>query len=127
MVNEVEELRAEVARLTEQLAAQAVAPELPAEYEGEPIAWRPWEAAPVILCSRNGDLNGCPQCDHPGPSMLAFGLAGPGHPLIRFNANRCPACQEMRVYFRDYSDKYRIGARLVEIAYHPPRTIARST
>jgi hypothetical protein len=31
----------------------------------------------------------------------------------------------MRVYQRTY-DKYRVGARRVEIAYHPPRTIVRS-
>lgn len=119
-----EELLARIADLEGQLSAPRYVPALPAEHEGEPITWRPWEAAPVILCTRAGDLNGCLSCDHPGPSVLAFGLAGPGNPRIRFNASRCPACQEMRVYQRTY-DKYRIGAELVEIAYSPPRTIAR--
>lgn len=86
------------------------------------IEWRRWEPAPFILCSKAGDLNGCAKCDHPGPSLLAFGLAGPGNPVVRFNANRCPGCQETRVYERRH-DKYRIGAELVEIAYRPPQQI----
>ena len=120
MTSETEQaLLARIAELEAQVAATV--PTLPTEHDGQPIEWRPWEAAPVILCSRAGDLNICQQCDHPGPSMLAFGLSGPGKPLIRFNAHRCPACQEMRVYHRVYS-KGQIGADLVEIAYHPPRT-----
>jgi hypothetical protein len=66
-------------------------------------------------------MNTCPQCDHPGPQAITFGLAGPGKPLIRFNANRCPGCQEMRVYERRHR-QYRVGAELVEIAYHPPHS-----
>lgn len=118
-------LRRRIADLEAQLAAQPYIPALPAEHDGEPIAWRPWEEAPVILCARAGDLNGCTTCQHPGPSLLAFGVAGPGKPLIRFNAHRCPGCQETRVYQRVY-DKLRIGADLNEIAYSPPRTIART-
>jgi hypothetical protein len=114
-----------IADLEAQLAATPYVPELPTEHEGEAITWRPWEEAPVILCARNGDLNGCGACDHPGPSLLAFGLAGPGDPKIRFNAHRCPGCQEMRVYQRAY-DKYRVGADLKEIAYSAPRTIVRT-
>ena len=115
-----EQLRARVAELEAQLADQVTIPALPAEHDGQAITWRPWEPVPVILCTRAGDLNSCPQCDHPGPSLIALGLAGPGKPVIRFNAHRCPACQEMRVYHRVY-DKYRIGAELVEIAYSAPR------
>jgi hypothetical protein len=115
------QLRARIAELEAELAARSVIPELPTEHDGESITWRKWEAAPVILCERNGDVNSCPQCDHPGPSVIAFGLAGPGKPVIRFNAHRCPSCQEMTVYQRVY-EKLRVGARLVEIAYSPPRT-----
>jgi hypothetical protein len=118
-------LRQRIAALEAQLAAQPYIPALPAEHAGEAITWRPWEEAPVILCARSGDLNGCTSCDHPGPSLLAFGLSGPGKPLIRFNAHRCPGCQEMRVYQRVY-DKYRIGADLREVAYSAPRTIVRT-
>lgn len=113
-----EELLARVAELEAVLAATPYVPELPGEHDGEAITWRPWEEAPVILCARDGDLNGCTTCGHPGPSLLALGLAGPGKPLIRFNAHRCPGCQEMRVYQRVY-DKLR------EIAYSAPRTIPR--
>lgn len=82
------------------------------------IEWRRWEPAPVILCERAGDLNGCEQCDHPGPSLIAFGLAGPGMPLLRFHAHRCPSCQETRVYRCDRDWR---GLDLVEIAYWPPQ------
>jgi hypothetical protein len=118
-------LRRRIADLEAQLAATPFVPELPAEHDGETITWRAWEEAPVILCARAGDLNSCGSCDHPGPSLLAFGLSGPGAPKIRFNAHRCPSCQEMRVYRRVY-DKYRIGADLKEIAYSAPRTIVRT-
>ncbi|MFF7476630.1 hypothetical protein [Streptomyces sp. NPDC008092] len=110
-----EELLARVAHLEAALAATPYMPELPAEHDGEPITWRPWEEAPVILCAHAGDLNACWACAHPGPSLLAFGLAGPGEPRIRFNAHRCPSCQEMRVY-----------AELAEVAYSPPRTVVRT-
>lgn len=118
----VEQLQAQVAALKAQLAAKPYIPALPTEHNGEPITWRPWEEAIVILCERAGDLNGCRACGHPGPSLLAFGLAGPGDPRIRFNAHRCPRCQEMTVYQRVY-DQYRIGADLEPIAYSAPRTI----
>jgi hypothetical protein len=125
-MTEVEDaLRQRIAALEAQLAATPFVPELPAEHDGEAITWRNWEEAPIILCSRNGDLNGCAACDHPGPSLMAFGLSGPGAPKIRFNAHRCPSCQEMRVYQRVY-DQYRIGAELKEIAYSAPRTIVRA-
>jgi len=121
---ELEALRAENEALRAKLAAVRRIPELPAEHKGVPIEWRRWEPAPFILCERAGDLNGCPQCDHPGPSLLTFGLAGPGKPLIRFNAHRCPSCEETCVYERRY-DKYRIGAELVEIAYWAPKATAQ--
>lgn len=116
-----QELRDRIAELEAQVAEQTAVPALPTEHDGQAITWRRWEAAPVILCSRAGDLNSCEQCDYPGPSLIALGLSGPGKPVIRFNAHRCPSCQEMTVYHRVY-DKYRIGARLVEIAYSAPRT-----
>jgi predicted RNA-binding Zn-ribbon protein involved in translation (DUF1610 family) len=120
VTTELELLRAENEQLRAQLAAVRTVPELPAVHQGEPIEWQRWEPAPVILCARAGDLNGCPQCGHPGPSLLAFGLAGPGRPLIRFQAHRCPHCQETHVYERQY-DRYRVGTRLAEIAYRPPQ------
>ena len=120
-----EELLARVAQLEAALAATTFVPELPTEHNGQTITWRPWEPAPVILCTRAGDLNSCTACDHPGPSLIAFGLAGPGKPLIRFNAHRCPGCQEMRVYRRVY-EKGRIGVDLREVAYSAPRTVART-
>jgi hypothetical protein len=115
-----EELLAEVARLRAQLAAQPFIPPLPEQHEGDSIEWRPWEPLPVVSHIDPA----CLACDHPGPQVGAMGIAA-SDGLIRFNATRCPACQEMRVYQRTY-DKYRVGARLVEIAYHPPRTIVRS-
>ena len=118
MTTELEALRAENEQLRAQLAAVRTVPELPAEHQGEPIEWRRWEQAPVIQCARADDLNSCPQCDHPGPSMLAFGLAGPGRPLLRYQAHRCPHCQETRVYRRDRDLR---GLDLVEIAYWPPQ------
>lgn len=125
MTDTEDALRQRIADLEAQLAAHPYVPVLPAEHDGEAITWRPWEEAPVILCAWAGDLNGCTTCGHPGPSLLAFGLAGPGTPLIRFNAHRCPGCQEMRVYQRVY-EKGRIGVDMNEIAYSPPRTIART-
>ncbi|BFP50060.1 hypothetical protein KCMC57_64280 (plasmid) [Kitasatospora sp. CMC57] len=118
VTTELELLRAENAELRARLTAVHTIPDLPADHDGERIEWRRWEPAPVILCTRAGDLNGCPQCDHPGPSLLAFGLAGPGTPLLRFQAHRCPCCQETRVYRRDRDWR---GLELVEIAYHPPQ------
>lgn len=115
-------LRARITELEAELATQPFIPALPDEHDGEPITWRPWEPAPVILCTRAGDPNGCSTCNYPGPTLIAFGLSGPDRPRIRYNAHRCPSCQEMRVYHRVY-DKYRLGADLQEIAYSPPRTI----
>lgn len=114
------QLRARVAELEAQLAAQPVIPALPAEHAGEAIEWRPWEEAPFIIAHVD---NGCDKCGHPGLSMLTFGVAGPGKPLIRFQAHRCPACQEMTVYRRDRDWR---GLDLVEIAYSAPRTVVRT-
>ena len=118
MSTELEDLRAENEQLRARLAAVRTVPELPAEDQGERIEWRPWEQAPVIQCARADDLNTCPQCGHPGPSLLAFGLAGPGRPLLRYQAHRCPHCQETRVHRRDRDWR---GLDLVEIAYWPPQ------
>jgi hypothetical protein len=118
VTTELEFLRAENEQLRAQLAAVRAVPELPAEHQGEPIEWRPWEQALVINCARGNDLNGCLQCGHPGPSTLAFGLAGPGQPLIRYQVHRCPHCQETRTYRRDRDWR---GLDLVEIAYWPPQ------
>lgn len=125
MAETEEALRQRIADLEAQLAATPFVPALPAEHDGEAIMWREWEEAPIILCTRKGDLNGCGACDHPGPSLIALGLAGPVKPRIRFNAHRCPSCQEMRVYQRVYN-KYRVGAELKEIAYSAPRTVVRT-
>ncbi|MGW4803049.1 hypothetical protein [Kitasatospora sp. NPDC004272] len=124
-MSELEDLRARVEQLQQELDAVRTVPALPAEHRGQPITWRRWEPAVVILCERNGDLNGCDQCDHPGPSLLALGLAAPAGrperpPVIRFHAHRCPRCQEMRVYERSHAPG-RIGAVVDEIAYSPPQ------
>lgn len=124
MTTELEQLRAEVASLREQLAAQPVIPELPAEHDGVVIDRRPWEEAPVILCGRAGDINACPTCGHPGPSMLTRGYSQ-ATGLLGFTANRCPACQEMRVYHR-WRERGRLGAHMDVISYSPPRTIVRT-
>ena len=115
---ELEALRAENEQLRARLAAVRTIPELPAEHEGVAIDWRRWEPAPVVLCA---EVNSCLQCDHPGPSLLVFGLAGPGRPLLRFQAHRCPSCQETRVYRRDRDWR---GLELVEIAYWPAQHCA---
>lgn len=118
-MTELEELRAENQMLRAKLAAVRAVPELPAEHEGEAIEWRRWEPAPFILCAKSGDLNGCAQCDHPGPSLLTFGEVETDRgPRVRFQASRCPGCQETRVYRRDRDWR---GLELVEIAYHPTR------
>ncbi|RPE27241.1 hypothetical protein [Kitasatospora cineracea] len=125
-MSELEDLRARVKQLQLELDIVRTVPALPAEHRGQPITWRRWEPAPVILCERSGDLNGCDQCDHPGPSLLAFGLAAPAGqperpPVIRFHAHRCPGCQEMHVYERSHTPRH-IGAVTEEIAYCPPQS-----
>ncbi|WP_449060574.1 hypothetical protein [Planomonospora algeriensis] len=106
---EVEALRAELA------AQQRTVPALPSEHDGTPITWRPWTPAPLLS---HVDA-ACPQCAHPGPSLLTFGLAGEKQ-KIRFQANRCPACRETRVYRREPA-AYGLP-RIILIAYHPPRS-----
>lgn len=104
-------LRAEIDRLRAELAAQQrTIPTLPAEHDGNAITWRPWGEAPVPVSHID---SGCHQCDHPGPHMIAFGLTGEREPTINYNAHRCPACQETRIYRR-----YPVTE---EIAYYPPR------
>ena len=51
-------LRRRIADLEAQLAAQPYIPALPTEHDGEPITWRPWEEAPVILCG----VSPCSDC-----------------------------------------------------------------
>ncbi len=127
-MSELEDLRARVEQLERELAAVRTVPALPAEHQGAVITWRQWEPKPVILCERNGDMNGCDQCDHPGPGLLALGLAAPAGrperpPVIRYYAHRCPGCQEMRAYERFHVPR-RIGAVMEEISYSPPQTPA---
>ncbi|QSI49980.1 hypothetical protein [Thermobispora bispora] len=110
---EVEALRAEVARLRAELDAQQRAiPALPEEHDGERIEWRPWEPAPTL-----SHIPGhCFQCAYPGPLMLAFGLVDG---VIRYQAVRCPSCQEMSVCKR-IRKASGLGESLKRIAYHPP-------
>jgi len=110
---EATRLRAEVEALRAELAAhQRTIPALPTDDGGTPIEWGPWEQAPTPVSHIPVD---CDQCAHPGPPLLALGRAGG---VIRYQAVRCPACQQMRVCRRDH-----IGLRvhLTEIAYHPPQ------
>lgn len=107
LLAEIDALRAELT------AQQRTIPALPDEHDGHAITWRPWLEAPVALSHLD---NGCHQCDHPGPQMLAFGLTTEPDqrgPRIRYHAFRCPACQEMRV-----SRRHPV---IEEIAYHPPQ------
>lgn len=98
---------------------QRTIPALPFEHDGQAITWRPWVAAPVVIAHVPME---CHQCAHPGPPCLAFGLVGDKKPVIRYNAIRCPSCQEMTVYRRDYPRFGVPHAALVEIAYSAPRT-----
>ncbi|MGW5691519.1 hypothetical protein ACWEWX_11310 [Streptomyces asiaticus] len=123
------QLRARIAELEDQLAARPVIPALPAEHDGTPIDWAPWDEGIVSLCA-NLDT-GCTTCNHPGPILLAFGLALPaieprrrserGRKIRRFRAFRCRACQEQTVYDTHYDQYSR--AHYDQIAYSPPRTI----
>ncbi|WP_030168874.1 hypothetical protein [Streptomyces sp. NRRL S-813] len=123
------QLRARIAELEAQLAAQPVIPALPEEHDGQHIDWRLWEEGIVSLCS-NLDT-GCTTCGHPGPLMLTFGFALPaveprrrserGRKIRRFRAFRCRACQETTVYDTRHDEYGR--QEYEEIAYHPPRTI----
>lgn len=125
-------LRARIAELEAQLSAQPVVPDLPVEHDGQPIDWQAWEEGIVSLCS-NLD-SGCTTCAHPGPLMLAFGLALPaveprrrserGRKVRRFRAFRCRACQETTVYDTRHDEYGR--QHYDEIAYSAPRTIARA-
>ncbi|WP_030506390.1 hypothetical protein [Microbispora rosea] len=119
------DLLAEIAALRAELAAQQrTIPALPSENDGQAIRWQPWRQAPEILA--HVDL-ACAQCAHPGPPLIAFGLVEERRPVIRYQASRCPACQEMTVYRRDHPKYGMPGTRLVEIAYHPPQTPPAST
>jgi len=110
------DLLTEIAALRAELAAQQrTIPALPEQHDGERIRWLRWEPAPTL----SHVPAECYQCAHPGPLMLALGVAGePG--VIRYHASRCPSCQEMRVYRRDYAP-YGLRVNLTEIAYHPPQ------
>lgn len=110
-------LRQQIADLQAQL--QMAIPALPTEHDGVPISWQKWEEAPVIIAHIP---NECAQCDHPGPQLLTFGLAGPGRPTKRFRAFRCRACQEMTVYRTEHPRYGPPATDYIEIAYHPPRT-----
>ncbi|TGB06520.1 hypothetical protein [Streptomyces sp. MZ04] len=114
-------LRAEIASLKAQLAEQTTIPPLPDQHDGESITWEAWEAAPVIIAHV---LNGCEQCDHPGPILLNFGLAGPGRPTKRFRAFRCRSCQEMTVYRVQPRRNGPPGMDYIQFAYYPPHSVA---
>ncbi|MFG6197743.1 hypothetical protein [Nonomuraea sp. JJY05] len=112
-------LRVENEKLRGMVAAQQrFVPALPRLDGATSITWRRWEPAPLMSHIDPA----CEQCDHPGPQQMAIGLAAPRpgqQPLIRYQASRCPACQEMTVYRRDRAANLR--TTLTEIAYHPPQ------
>ncbi|MGW2219622.1 hypothetical protein ACWCSD_31940 [Nonomuraea sp. NPDC001684] len=116
---QIRHLRVENEKLRGMVAVQQrFVPALPELDGATPITWRRWE--PALLMSHIDPS--CEQCAHPGPRQMAIGLAAPhpGHrPLIRYQASRCPACQEMTVYRRDTGPNLR--TTLTEIAYHPPQ------
>jgi hypothetical protein len=97
---------------------QRFIPALPQFDGATSITWRRWEVAPLMTHVDPA----CEQCAHLGPHQIAIGLAAPRPgqpPLIRYQASRCPACQEMTVYRRDRAPDLR--TTLTEIAYHPPQ------
>jgi hypothetical protein len=95
---------------------------LPAEHNGEAITWQPWEEAGVALCGRTAKRNTCAACQHPGPRMVALGVAGiPA--VTRAYGHHCPTCQETRVYWRSDPPAGSWKGRLDLISYSPPRTI----
>jgi len=110
--------------VTEEAVPQRTIPALPADIDGQPVTWRRWEAA----CSwiTHIDLS-CEQCAHPGPPMLTFGsIPHPGkddHALLSYQASRCPACQETRIYRRTPRRYGPPGIYLTEVGYIPPRTL----
>lgn len=92
-------------------------PALPTTINDVPVGWERWEPAlPLTHIDPN-----CPTCAYDGGQVLAFGLAG-DPPLIRFNAHRCPACDETTVYERVRRKCGPPGVRMREVAYFPPRT-----
>lgn len=129
MIDTEAQLRARIAELEDQLAARPVIPALPAEYDGTIIEWTPWEEGIVSLCASLD--TGCTTCNHPGPILLAFGLAlhavkprrqsARGRKIRRFRAFRCRACQEQIVYDTRHDQYGR--QHYDQIAYNPPRTI----
>jgi hypothetical protein len=70
-----------------------VIPTLPAELEGHPITWTPWELSPFMTHVDNG----CDMCDHPGPLSVSLGTTE-----VRqvFHATRCRRCQTTNVITR---------------------------
>lgn len=117
--DEIRILKARVDALLAELATrQTTIPALPGTIDGQAVTWRPWQQPPTPIT--HVDVS-CPQCAHPGPPMLALGLAGtPG--VIRYQASRCQACQETRVYRREHARYGPPRVHLEQVAYIPPRT-----
>ncbi|GAA2411607.1 hypothetical protein GCM10010404_81920 [Nonomuraea africana] len=118
---ELAALRAQVTTLEAALTVrQRSIPALPRLDGATPITWRRWQAAPLLSHVDSA----CEQCAHPGPQQITFGLDSRAgrKPVICYQANRCPACQEVRVYRRDEATTGWPRAVLTEIAYHPSRT-----
>jgi len=99
-------------------------PALPGQIDGTPVdRWDQWRTVPIL-----SHLDpSCANCADPGPSCIAMGYAkqtvrGRQVQLRRWDAHRCPACDEMRIY---ENRPGRMGrSERVEVLYAPPRTHA---
>lgn len=97
-------------------------PTLPGQIDGTPVAeWSPWRTVPIMS---HIDPS-CSTCADPGPSLIAAGYItqtrkGRKVKLRRWDAHRCPACDEMRIYGNRPDGMGR--SERVEVLYAPPRT-----
>lgn len=101
-------------------AASPPIPALPVEHNGQHITWRPWSETLVAVCGRKPKPIPCRSCDALGPHMLALGAAGQP-PVVRVYGHYCPACHELRVYWRTDPPPGRWAGRLDLIVHSGPR------
>ncbi|TQN30587.1 hypothetical protein FHX37_0469 [Haloactinospora alba] len=96
-------------------------PSLPREINSVPVAeWTRWKRAVVMSHIDPG----CPTCGDSGPSCIALGYehyrGNESGLMYRWNAHRCPACDEITIYERR-TDPDTLRRYSAEVAYYPPR------
>lgn len=97
-------------------------PALPGQINETPVAhWSPWSTVPIMS---HIDPS-CDMCADPGPSLIAAGYAsqtrrGKKMQVRQWDAHRCPACDEMRIYETRPDGKG--STERFEVLYAPPRT-----